>query len=199
MRNTLSQDSSLSLQQHANNPVWWQPWGELAWQKARDENKPVIISIGYSSCHWCHVMEHHCFEDKEVAEVMNAHFICIKVDREERPDVDAVYMDALHMMGLQGGWPLNVIATPDGAPFYGGTYFPKAQWIHLLNQVAKAYAETPEELSNAGEGFRKALQGSASATASVANNEVDWKRAIEKIKRQFDACVDQRSTQGKIY
>ncbi|MBK6978798.1 MAG: thioredoxin domain-containing protein [Cytophagaceae bacterium] len=123
--NKLAQETSPYLLQHKDNPVDWFPWGDEALNKAQTEDKPIILSIGYSSCHWCHVMEHECFEDFEVAEIMNHYFVCIKLDREERPDIDAIYMDALQNMGLRGGWPLNVFLMPDTKPFYGGTYFPK--------------------------------------------------------------------------
>src|SRR5205085_3344412 len=126
--NRLQHETSPYLLQHAHNPVDWYPWSEEALTKARTENKPILLSIGYSSCHWCHVMERESFEDQETARLMNDHFICIKVDREERPDVDHVYMSAVQLMTGQGGWPLNCFCLPDGKPVYGGTYFPKAQW-----------------------------------------------------------------------
>ena len=122
--NQLAQETSPYLLQHAHNPVDWYPWGEAALEKARTENKPILVSIGYSACHWCHVMERESFEDTGVAAVMNEHLVCIKVDREERPDVDAIYMDAVHLMGVRGGWPLNVFLMPDARPFYGVTYLP---------------------------------------------------------------------------
>ena len=132
MANRLINSSSPYLLQHAGNPVDWFPWGKEALEKARLENKPIILSIGYSACHWCHVMEHQCFENESIAALMNGSFVNIKVDREERPDVDNLYMDALHLMGMQGGWPLNVFLTPDQLPFYGGTYFPPQQWSNIL-------------------------------------------------------------------
>ena len=130
--NGLIQETSPYLLQHAHNPVNWHPWGTLALEKAKAENKMLIISIGYAACHWCHVMEHESFEDTEVAKVMNKYFICIKVDREERPDVDQVYMTAAQLITGSGGWPLNAIALADGRPFYAGTYFPKTKWIEML-------------------------------------------------------------------
>jgi uncharacterized protein YyaL (SSP411 family) len=123
--NNLINETSPYLLQHAHNPVNWHPWGDEALQKAKDENKLIIVSIGYSACHWCHVMEHESFEDTAVARIMNENFICIKVDREERPDVDDVYMTAVQLITGSGGWPLNCFALPDGRPVYGGTYFPK--------------------------------------------------------------------------
>ncbi|MFM2202074.1 MAG: hypothetical protein RL040_1274 [Bacteroidota bacterium] len=133
--NRLAQETSPYLLQHKDNPVHWFSWCEEAWEKARNENKLVLVSIGYSACHWCHVMEHEVFEDYECAEFMNMHFVCIKVDREERPDVDSWHMDAVHLMGSQGGWPLNVFTLPDGRPIYGGTYFPKQRWMELLENL----------------------------------------------------------------
>ncbi|MFT6984162.1 MAG: hypothetical protein ACJAUD_002942, partial [Crocinitomicaceae bacterium] len=131
--NELIHESSPYLLQHAHNPVNWHPWGDKALKKAKDENKMLIISVGYSACHWCHVMEHESFEDTIVAKLMNDNFVCIKVDREERPDVDQIYMTAAQLITGSGGWPLNVLALPDGRPFYAGTYFEKEQWTQVLN------------------------------------------------------------------
>ena len=136
--NRLAGETSPYLLGHADNPVDWYPWGEDALKRARTENKPIFLSIGYSACHWCHVMEHESFEDKDIAALMNEHFVCIKVDREERPDVDQVYMEAVQAMGLNGGWPLNVFLTPDQKPFYGGTYFPPKQWATMLINLLAA-------------------------------------------------------------
>ena len=144
--NALIHESSPYLLQHAHNPVNWYPWGEAALQKAKAENKMLIISIGYAACHWCHVMEHESFEDVEVAKIMNEHFICIKVDREERPDVDQVYMAAAQLITGSGGWPLNAIALADGRPFYAGTYFPKAKWINMLEYFADMQKKDPAAL-----------------------------------------------------
>ena len=155
--NRLAQETSPYLLQHAQNPVDWYPWSEEALEKAKQEDKPIIVSIGYSACHWCHVMEHECFEDAEVAQRMNDHFISIKVDREERPDVDQIYMEAVQMMGVQGGWPLNVFLTPDQKPFYGGTYFPKAQWMQLLQNITAAYRQERQQLEDSAEQFAQDL------------------------------------------
>lgn len=144
--NRLSQAQSLYLRQHADNPVDWFPWGEEAFAKAKAEDKPLLISIGYSACHWCHVMAHECFESAYIAALMNRHFVCVKVDREERPDVDQIYMEAVHMLQGSGGWPLNVFCLPDGRPFAGGTYFPPEDrgnglipWPQLLMRIADFY------------------------------------------------------------
>jgi len=140
MANQLGNESSPYLLQHAKNPVHCVAWSEEVFERAQIEDKLVLISVGYSACHWCHVMEHECFEDQEVADLMNTHFINIKVDREERPDVDQIYMTAVQLMTQRGGWPLNCFTLPDGRPIYGGTYFPKDQWIHILKSLAHTYA-----------------------------------------------------------
>jgi uncharacterized protein YyaL (SSP411 family) len=143
--NRLANSTSPYLLQHANNPVNWYPWGKEALDKAKVENKLILVSIGYSACHWCHVMEHESFEDEAVAAVMNEYFVCIKVDREERPDVDQIYMSAVTLMSGRGGWPLNCICLPDQRPIYGGTYFRKNDWTSLLFNLADFYKQKPEE------------------------------------------------------
>ena len=144
--NNLISETSPYLLQHAYNPVQWVSWSDEAFEKAKKENKLVLISIGYSACHWCHVMEHESFEDDEVAAIMNEHFVNIKVDREERPDVDQIYMTAVQLMTQRGGWPLNCFTLPDGRPVYGGTYFPKEQWIHILNSLVHTKEQDPERV-----------------------------------------------------
>jgi hypothetical protein len=143
--NQLIHASSPYLLQHAYNPVNWVEWSDAAFEKARLENKLVLVSIGYSACHWCHVMERECFEKVDTAAIMNEYFVCIKVDREERPDVDQVYMDAVQLLTGQGGWPLNMFTLPDGRPLHGGTYFPKDKWEQTLMALANFYEEKPEE------------------------------------------------------
>jgi uncharacterized protein YyaL (SSP411 family) len=149
--NSLIHETSPYLLQHAYNPVNWFPFNENAFEKAKNENKPVLISIGYSACHWCHVMEHESFEDKEVAELMNKYFVNIKVDREERSDVDMIYMQAVQLMTGQGGWPLNCFVLPDGRPFYGGTYFQKNQWMNVLKNLAEIYTNDPDKVNEYAE------------------------------------------------
>ncbi|MDO7172908.1 thioredoxin domain-containing protein [Mariniflexile sp. AS56] len=144
--NDLIHETSPYLLQHAHNPVNWNAWNNKTLAKAKDGNKLILISIGYAACHWCHVMEHESFEDSLVAQVMNKHFINIKVDREERPDVDQVYMNAVQLMTGSGGWPMNVIALPDGRPVWGGTYFKKDQWLSALEQISKLYKDDPKKL-----------------------------------------------------
>ena len=146
LRNALANSTSPYLLQHASNPVRWMPWSDDVWNRAREEGKLVIVSVGYSACHWCHVMEKETFEDEEAAAFMNAHFLSVKVDREERPDVDQVYMDAVQLMTRRGGWPLNCVALPDGRPIWGGTYFPKAQWIAGLNAVLEVWQDDPDKV-----------------------------------------------------
>ncbi|MEO2059638.1 MAG: thioredoxin domain-containing protein [Mesonia sp.] len=148
LENLLAKETSPYLLQHANNPVFWQSWNDSILKFAKDNNKLLLISIGYSACHWCHVMEHECFEDKEVAQVMNENFINIKVDREERPDVDQIYMSALQIMTGQGGWPLNIVALPDGRPVWGATYLPKKKWMGSLHQLTDLYKKAPEHMED---------------------------------------------------
>ncbi|MCY7353298.1 MAG: thioredoxin domain-containing protein [Cytophagaceae bacterium] len=156
--NRLAQETSPYLLQHANNPVHWNAWGPDALNRARTEDKLLLVSIGYSACHWCHVMEHESFENEQIASLMNEHFVCIKVDREERPDVDAIYMEAVQAMGIQGGWPLNVFLLPDARPFYGGTYFPPQRWVKVLADVANAYVEYRDQLESSAASFAGDLQ-----------------------------------------
>ena len=156
--NQLSEETSPYLLQHANNPVHWKAWNENSLAEAKEKNKLIIISIGYSACHWCHVMEHESFEDQEVADVMNAHFVNIKVDREERPDVDAVYMKAVQIMIRRGGWPLNVVTLPDGRPVWGGTYFRKEEWMQTLAQLQEIYQSAPEKMLDYAEKLHEGIQ-----------------------------------------
>ncbi|MFZ0490853.1 MAG: thioredoxin domain-containing protein [Salegentibacter sp.] len=156
--NSLIHETSPYLLQHAHNPVDWQAWNKESLDQARRENKLIIISIGYSACHWCHVMEHESFEDEQVAEVMNDNFISIKVDREERPDVDQVYMNAVQVMTGSGGWPMNVVALPDGRAVWGGTYFKKQQWIEALGQLSGLYKKKPGEMEEYAARLAEGLQ-----------------------------------------
>lgn len=149
--NRLIREASPYLLQHAYNPVDWYPWGDEALDRAVKEDLPILVSIGYSSCHWCHVMERESFENEDIARYMNENFICIKVDREERPDVDQIYMDAVQAMGVHGGWPLNVFLTPDQKPFYGGTYFQPQSWLQLLKNVSGTFTSKREEIISSAE------------------------------------------------
>lgn len=156
--NDLINETSPYLLQHAHNPVNWNAWNEEALAEAKKEDKLLIVSVGYAACHWCHVMEHESFEDSTVAAIMNEHFMPIKVDREERPDVDDVYMTACNLINGSGGWPLNAIALPDGRPIWAGTYFPKDQWMGILNQFVKLKSEDYQKLVDNADQLTKGVQ-----------------------------------------
>lgn len=187
--NSLIKETSPYLLQHAHNPVNWYPWGDEALKKAKAENKPLLISIGYSACHWCHVMEHECFEDEEVAKIMNEKFICIKVDREERPDIDNIYMTAVQLMQQRGGWPLNCFALPNGKPFYGGTYFPKNNWIQLLNSISGEYTNHPKKVTDYA---NRLTEGIVQSDLIVkVENKTPFEMevldvAVSRVKKSFD-------------
>lgn len=187
--NKLINETSPYLLQHAHNPIDWFPWGVEALEKAKKENKLIVVSIGYSACHWCHVMEKESFEDHEVAEVMNALFVNIKVDREERPDIDQIYMSALQLMNGTGGWPLNCILLPDQRPIYGGTYFKKKDWINILSNIAAMHRNKPQELIDYAnkliEGVRKMeLISTKASNHIIEENELqdvytNWRRFLD--------------------
>ncbi len=187
--NHLKGQTSPYLLQHAGNPVDWYPWGEEALRKAKRENKPLLVSIGYSACHWCHVMERESFENEEVARIMNAHFVCIKVDREERPDVDRLYMDAVQLVGGQGGWPLNCFALPDGKPFWGGTYFPQEQWKGILMQVAGLFREKYAEVEEQADRLTKGI-ASNGFIAPAKGDQGFSKTGIQVIYRNLMEGID---------
>jgi hypothetical protein len=163
--NLLRHETSPYLLQHADNPVHWRPWGAAALEEARTEKKPILLSIGYAACHWCHVMAHESFEDPATAALMNERFVNIKVDREERPDIDHLYMSALHALGEQGGWPLTMFIAPDGAPFWGGTYFPpeprwgRPSFRQVLTGVSEAYRTDHEMVAKNTTALRRMLAG----------------------------------------
>ena len=172
--NRLGQETSPYLLQHQDNPVNWMPWGPEALQRAKDEDRPILLSIGYSACHWCHVMERESFEDEETAALMNERFVAIKLDREERPDLDSIYMEACQAMTGQGGWPLNVFLSPEQVPFYAGTYFPPAErggmpsWRQVLQAVSSAWDERKDEIRAGSDRIRHHLQGGALFGREVA-------------------------------
>ena len=161
--NQLSAETSPYLLQHKDNPVHWHPWGPDALALAKAENKPILLSVGYAACHWCHVMAHESFENPATAEIMNRLYINIKVDREERPDIDTIYMSALHALGEQGGWPLSMFLTPDGEPFWGGTYFPpepkfgRPGFPQVLEEIARLYTQEPEKIHGNRDALKNAL------------------------------------------
>ena len=185
--NRLSGTTSPYLLQHADNPVDWWPWGDDALEEAKRRDVPVLISVGYSSCHWCHVMAHESFENEAVARLMNDDFVCVKVDREERPDVDAVYMTATQAMTGQGGWPMTVFATPDGTPFFCGTYFPRANFIRLLGSVATAWRDQREAVLRQGAAVVEAIGGAQAVggvTAPLTADLLD--AAAGQLAREYD-------------
>jgi uncharacterized protein YyaL (SSP411 family) len=187
--NLLSQESSPYLLQHANNPVHWKAWNATSLAEAKEKNSLIIISIGYSACHWCHVMEHESFEDQEVADVMNKSFVNIKVDREERPDVDAVYMKAVQLMTRSGGWPLNVVTLPDGRPIWGGTYFRKQDWMETLGQLQEVYRSSPEKVLDYAEKLHQGIQSLSiidNKKVETTLKQEDLIPLVEKWKREFD-------------
>lgn len=188
--NALINESSLYLQQHAHNPVDWLPWSDKAFEKAKKENKLVLISIGYSACHWCHVMEKESFEDTAVAKLMNDNFVCIKVDREERPDVDDVYMLAVQLMTRQGGWPLNCFTLPNGKPIYGGTYFPKSQWVEILNSLSASYKKQPQKVEEYAETLSAAINQNNAIVHIDSSNESVKKINFGEIFIQLESNFD---------
>ena len=195
MTNRLAQETSPYLQQHASNPVEWYPWGQEALDRARQENKPILLSIGYSSCHWCHVMAHESFEDEATAKVMNDLFINIKVDREERPDIDAIYMQAVQAMTGHGGWPMTVFLTPFGEPFYGGTYFPPEDrhgipsFRRVLESAADAFHNKPDAVA---ETSRQLLALFESAKTQARSEGAVTPRALELAYRGIAQRFDVR-------
>jgi uncharacterized protein len=183
--NHLIKETSPYLLQHAHNPVDWYPWNDEALQKAKSENKPILVSIGYSACHWCHVMERESFEDENIAAIMNKHFVNIKVDREERPDLDHIYMDAVQTISGSGGWPLNVFLTPDRKPFYGGTYFPpkrlydRPSWKEVLESIVDAFDKKNLEILNQAESLTQHLSQSNSVGVQSINKEEDLAKVFD--------------------
>jgi uncharacterized protein YyaL (SSP411 family) len=194
MANRLAGETSPYLLQHKDNPVDWFPWGKEALERARARDVPLLVSIGYSACHWCHVMERESFEDPEVAAAMNELLVCVKVDREERPDVDAIYMDAVQAMTGHGGWPLNAFVTPEQVPFYAGTYFPPQprsgmpSWRQVIEAVADAWVQRKEEIRASGERIIPRLRGGA--TLAPSNDPIDGRAlvaAVQRLRESYDA------------
>jgi len=192
--NRLAQETSPYLLQHADNPVDWYPWGDEALERSRAEDKPILLSVGYAACHWCHVMEHESFEDPETAALMNERFVNVKVDREERPDVDGLYMEAVVTMTGQGGWPMTVFLTPDGRPFYGGTYFPPEprynmpSFRQILEAVSQAYCERRDDLERQADALVGAIRTASEMEASREPLTTELlTRAVSVLAAQFDA------------
>jgi uncharacterized protein len=201
--NRLSKESSPYLLQHAHNPVDWYAWNDEALARAKAEDKPILVSIGYSTCHWCHVMERESFEDADVAAVMNEHFVCIKVDREERPDVDAIYMDACQLLTGGGGWPLNCFLMPDGRPFWGGTYYPphpahgRPSWVQVLHHMARAWRERREEVEEQAEKVVAHIKkDSVMSSLNVDTDPLPQARtsAIERVGEAYHALSERFDT-----
>ncbi|MCJ7736007.1 MAG: thioredoxin domain-containing protein, partial [Anaerolineae bacterium] len=194
MSNRLIDETSPYLLQHAENPVDWFPWGEQAFERARAEDKPIFLSVGYSACHWCHVMAHESFEDPDLASILNEHFVSIKVDREERPDVDRIYMAAVQALTGRGGWPMSVFLSPDAKPFYGGTYFPPTQrfgtpaFSDVLHSVADAWRNRRNELVSGSVDLVSAIQQQMEATGdgSSGDQRAVLDRALEQLADNFD-------------
>jgi len=195
MANRLAQETSPYLLQHKDNPVDWYAWGEEALDRSRAEDRPILLSIGYSACHWCHVMERESFEDEETARLMNERFVCIKLDREERPDLDAIYMEACQAMTGSGGWPLNVFLTPEHVPFYAGTYFPPQprmgmpSWSQVVEAVANAWEEKKDDIRAGGARIAERLRGGAllaPSTEPMKSSDLD--AAVEQLRSQYDAA-----------
>lgn len=199
--NELIHETSPYLLQHAHNPVNWVPFSEEVFEQAAQENKMVLVSVGYSACHWCHVMEHECFEDEEVAALMNKFFICVKVDREERPDVDQVYMTAVQLMTQKGGWPLNCFTLPDGRPIYGGTYFPKDQWMHILRSLEHTFQNDRQKAEEYATSLHEGIKNSELITepASVGVfKEEKLHELVLRWSRSFDSMEGGESRAPKF-
>ncbi len=185
--NELSSESSPYLLQHAQNPIYWKSWNTQTLQRALEENKLIVVSIGYSTCHWCHVMEHESFETEEVAQLMNSHFISIKIDREERPDLDAFYMKAVQLMTKQGGWPLNVVCLPNGSPIWGGTYFPKENWLEALTQLHHLFKSDADKMTEFAEQLHEGITFlSGIPKTKETENTLQTEDLIDKWKKSFD-------------
>jgi len=184
--NRLIFESSPYLLQHARNPIDWRPWGKEAFAEAAKLDKPIFLSVGYTTCHWCHVMEHESFEDKEVAALMNKHYVCIKVDREERPDVDNIYMTVTQMMTGRGGWPMTVIMSPEKVPFFAGTYFPKSSMMQLLPHFSNVWETERAKVSEVGQAIMKSLRELQSGHAGGDLNATNLDACYQSLRRSFD-------------
>lgn len=188
--NRLIHSTSPYLLQHAYNPVDWFEWSDEALAKAKQENKPILVSIGYSSCHWCHVMEREAFEKDDIAAIMNTHLVCIKVDREERPDIDHIYMEAVQAMGINGGWPLNVFLTPDQKPFYGGTYFPPDQWVQVVEGIYQAFTNRRSEVEGSAEELTNLLSQQDATRFKKDPVSTELKKDLESIFKKLQPAFD---------
>ncbi len=197
--NSLSRAASPYLRQHQDNPVNWVEWNDDAFARAKSESKLVLVSVGYAACHWCHVMAHESFEDAAIAEVMNRHYVCIKVDREERPDVDQVYLEAVQLMTGRGGWPLNCFMLPDGRPVYGGTYFRPDQWKDILERLAEVWQREPDSVAAQAEQITGHLRkGESVNKAPAESRDISWRQACESFSMRFDRVRGGRGSAPKF-
>src|SRR3954447_24631472 len=191
-RNRLGEETSPYLLQHKDNPVHWQPWGPAALAAAKAGDKPILLSVGYAACHWCHVMAHESFENPEIAVLMNDLFVNIKVDREERPDLDAIYMNALHLMGEQGGWPLTMFLTPEAEPVWGGTYFPKESkfgrpaFVDVLREVSRMFKDEPAKIEQNRAALLARLAQKARPQGKVTMGLKELDAASAQVGNMFD-------------
>jgi len=195
-QNKLRGEKSPYLLQHVDNPVDWYPWGKEAFDRSRKQNKPIFLSIGYSTCHWCHVMEHESFEDEEVASLMNETFVCIKVDREERPDIDNIYMSVCQMMTGSGGWPLTILMTPERKPFFAGTYFPRTSrigrigMVELVRRVQELWKEQQQDLLNSADKITGALRQNVKVGSKGEKlDEAVLKKCYNQLAGSFDEIM----------
>src|SRR5262245_7188425 len=191
-QNRLAHETSPYLLQHQHNPVDWWPWGPEALAEAQRTNRPILLSVGYAACHWCHVMAHESFEDAATAAVMNDLFVNVKVDREERPDIDQIYMNALHLLGEQGGWPLTMFLTPAGEPVWGGTYFPKtarygrSAFVDVLGEIARLFRDEPDRIAKNRDALMQRLAEKARPAGKVVVGAAELDRAANGIARAID-------------
>nr|MCU0253926.1 thioredoxin domain-containing protein [Acidobacteriota bacterium] len=185
-RNRLGAEKSPYLLQHRDNPVWWYPWGPEAFAAAAAADRPVFLSIGYSTCHWCHVMEHQSFEDPQVAALLNDGFIAIKVDREERPDVDAIYMDVTQALTGHGGWPMSVWLTPEARPFFAGTYFPREAFVDLLVRIRQAWTARRGEIESQGHALAEAVRQRTAAGRAGTLDDAVIRTFVDGWRGRFD-------------
>jgi len=192
-KNRLINSSSPYLLQHSNNPVDWREWNQETLQYAQNSNKPMLISIGYSACHWCHVMEDESFMDEEIAEFMNSNFVCIKIDREERPDIDQIYMNAAHLISGRGGWPLNAFALPNAKPFYAATYFQPQAWLNLLGQISELYKNDFDKVKLQAENITEGINANEIKIEKNNSDDNISKTLFDDYSQKLKSYIDFRN------